>query len=172
MSEGCFATIQGESKPATRLLSFRPEVLTRVLGAVTNHERSRTLGHTAAVSVDRVMAWAWKPARLHRCAERLAAGERAPAVHLSRYWLHGEAWYTVSDGHHRTIAARQAGLRRIRAKIGGESWCEPERCWLDTTSGRLWRAVQPGGQVLSLVMDGIEAELAEALLAVGVNRLR
>lgn len=158
--------------PATRLLGLRPEIMAALLPAIAALEDSRTLGHVAAVTVDRVAAYAWNEGRLERCRRLLAEGERAPAVHLSRYWLHGLAFYTVSDGMHRTVAAREAGRQRIRARIGGESWCKPEQHWLLPAAGsqwRLWREVQPGGQVLSQVLSDIESELAAALLKVGVR---
>ena len=95
--------------PATRLLGLRPEIMAALLPAISALEDSRTLGHVAAVTVDRVAAYAWNEGRLERCRRLLTEGERAPAVHLSRYWLHGLAFYTVSDGMHRTVAAREAG---------------------------------------------------------------
>ncbi len=159
------------SSPATRLLGFRAEVMARLLPALADLESAKSLGYVAAVAVDRVAAYAWHEGRLARCRQHLAAGEKAPPVHLSRYWLHGQAFYTVSDGMHRTVAAREAGRQRIRAKIGGECWCTPEQHWLSRSTGRLWREVQPGGHRLTLVMCDIEPELADALLAVGVSDL-
>jgi len=158
--------------PGGTLLALRAEVLAALLPALADLDTCQSLNHVAAVAVDRVAAFAWNPGRLERCRRLLAAGEKAPPVHLSRYWLHGQALYTVSDGMHRTVAAREAGRRRIRARIGGECWCAPEQHWLEVASGRLWRERQPGGRVLTLVMDGIEAELAAALLAVGVHEQR
>lgn len=157
------------SSPATTLLGLRAEVLADLLPLLTVMGDGRELGHYAAVSVNRVLAQAWNDDRLTECRLLLAAGEKAPAVHLSRYWLHGQAFYVVCDGMHRTTAAREAGRQRIWARIDSESWCKPEQHWLEVATGRLWQEVQPGGQVLSLVRNGVEAELAAALLAVGVH---
>lgn len=119
-----------------------------------------------AISVDKVLAWAWRPDRLLRCAERLADGERAPEIHVNRYLLHGVAYYTVSDGHHRTIAARQAGQRRIRARIGSESVCHPERYWLDARQRRLWLNE---GQRSRLAASDLSEAVMAALSDAGVQ---
>jgi len=155
--------------PAYALLGLPAEVLAALLPALADLDTCQSLNHVAAVAVDRVAAVAWNERRLEHCRRLLAAGEKAPPVHLSRYWLHGQALYTVSDGNHRTVAAREAGRQRIRARIGGECWCAPEQHWLEVAAGRLWREVQPGGRVLTLVMDDIWAEVAAAMLAVGVH---
>jgi uncharacterized ParB-like nuclease family protein len=152
-----------------------PAVLADVLVATANQDTWQDIGRTQAVSVRRVLAWAWAPARLQRASERLMAGDRAPAIHVSRYWLHGESWYVVSDGHHRTIAAQEAGKRTIRASIAGEIACEPDACYLDRASGRLWRHMGHGGaegrSKLVLIADGWAGLRAEAALAAGVNDL-
>jgi len=153
------------------LLGLPAEVLARLLPALIELGESRDLGHTAAIAVDRVAAWAWNPGRLARAERLLAAGHQAPPITVSRYWLHGEALYTVADGMHRTVAARQAGRQRIRAKITSEIECHPEHFVIDGASGRLWRG-QPGEQWLELVLWDIEPELAAALVAVGVRQLQ
>lgn len=155
--------------PACTLLSLPAEVLAALLPALADLDTYQSLNHVAAVSVDRCVAMAWNADRLERCRRLLAACEKAPPVHLSRYWLHGQALYTVSDGNHRIVAAKEAGRRRIRARIGGQCWCKPAEHWLEVATGKLWREAQPGGRWLTLVMDGIGAELAAAMLAVGVH---
>ena len=84
----------------------------------------------------KVLAKAWNPQRLERCRRRLAAGEAAPAVHVVGYRIGRTVVYGVSDGMHRTTAAREAG-RRIKARIGGHYLIRPERYLV--TLGWLWR---------------------------------
>lgn len=154
------------------MLSFDPKVMAELLPLLADFEHSRSLSHTASISLARVQAWPWRQDRLQRCAERLAAGERAPAIHVQRYWLHGEAYYTLSDGHHRATAAKQAGHKRIRARIGGECWCMPAVHWLDAQRGSLWRETEYPGRLKLVSVGDLRPEVQEALLAVGVNRLR
>jgi uncharacterized ParB-like nuclease family protein len=154
-----------------RHLDIEPQLMATLLPALAELDDSRVLGHVRSISVSKVMAWAWHPRRLERCQKRLAAGERPPAIAVSRYWLQGQSYYLVGDGHHRTVAAREAGLLRIRARIGSENWCRPEVCWLDQTI--LWREHEHEqfGRVLKLAFSPVEPPLAEALARVGVKRL-
>ena len=80
-------------------------------------------------------------------------------------------WYTVSDGQHRTVAARNAGRKRIRAVVSCETPCHPDRYLLK--DGRLWRKVQHPtfGDCLQLVPVDIDDELSEALQIVGVQKV-
>lgn len=109
-----------------KLQRMPPALLAGAIVAIADLDTGHTLDHVASVSVERVLAWAWAERRLEECAARLAAGERAPAIRVSRYWLHGLALYTVGDGMHRTVAARQAGRKRISAFVAWESTCRPE----------------------------------------------
>ena len=150
--------------------AIAPSARSRLLTAVADLDTWRPLDRVVAVSVVRVLAVAWNPGRLARCKQRLAAGERAPALHVSRYWLHGEPWYLLSDGNHRAVAAREAGLTRIRARIGGEVWCDPANHVLDDRR-QLWRKIvdERFGPCLRMVPVDVDDELAAALLAVGVE---
>ena len=159
------------SQALTTLLGYPAQVLAAVLPHLIELEDSRDVGHTAAISVDRVVAWAWNEGRLERATRLLAAGEKAPPIRVSRYWLHGEALYSVADGMHRTIAARQAGRQRIRAVIGSEVQCHPERYLIELATGRMWRAPEPGDRWLKMVSCDIAPEVAAALVAVGVREL-
>jgi uncharacterized ParB-like nuclease family protein len=154
-----------------RSLDIEPQLMATLLPALSELDDSRVLGHVRSISVAKVMAWAWHPGRLERCKARLAAGERPPAIEVGRYWLQGESYYLVSDGHHRTVAAREAGCSRIRARIGSENWCRPEICWLDQTI--LWREHDHAefGRVLKMAFNPVEPSLAEALTRVGVRKL-
>ena len=159
------------SQALTTLLGYPAQVLAAVLPHLIELEDSRDVGHTAAISVDRVVAWAWNEGRLARATRLLAAGEKAPPIRVSRYWLHGEALYSVGDGMHRTTAARQAGRKRITAVISGEVQCHPERYLIERSTGRLWREVPPDKRLITLVQWDIGPELAAALVAVGVREL-
>lgn len=130
---------------ANDLATNAPAILRDVLVAIADHDGWQDIDRTQAVSIRRVLASAWDPGRLERAVERLAAGERAPAIHATRYWLTGEGWYIPSDGNHRTVAAREAGKRTIRCRITGEVVCEPDACYLDVATGRLWRHTGHGG---------------------------
>ena len=161
--------VSSQALPA--LLGYPVQVLADLLPALVELGDSRDLGHTAAISVDRVVAWAWNEGRLARATRLLAAGEKAPPIRVSRYWLCGQALYSVADGMHRTTAARQAGRKRITAVIGSEIECHPERYLLDRSTGRLWREMPPDKRLLTLEKWDIGLELAAALVAVGVREL-
>lgn len=155
---------------STLSLDMPPAVLATVLTAISEIDDSRDLNRKAiSVPVHRILATAWNPGRLARCTELLAEGRTTPPVHLVRYKLAGLNWYVVSDGHHRTVAARNAGRKRIRAVVGCETPCRPERYLL--RDGRLWRKVVDArfGHCLQLVPVDIDEELAGALAAVGVE---
>ena len=47
----------------------------------------------------------------------MLAGHTPPPIWVSRCWLCGEAVYIVSDGHHRTCAARLYHKERIAAQV-------------------------------------------------------
>jgi hypothetical protein len=85
-----------------------------------------------------------------------------------RCTLSGQNWYQVSDGHHRTVAARNAGRKRIRAVVACETPTHPDRYVL--RDGRLWRKTvhESYGACLERVPVDITPEVAEALIAVGV----
>ena len=110
-----------------------------LLVATQNHDTWQPLNYTHAIATDRVLAAAWNDYRLQRAIQRLADGEKAPPIHVSRYWLYGEAYYILSDGNHRTIAARNAGRKYITARISGETTSHLHDCYLEVLSGRLWR---------------------------------
>ena len=105
----------------TDLGSMAPKVLAIILTALAELDDSRDLNRRAMnIPVHRILATAWNPGRLARCERLLAEGRTPPPVYLSRYMLAGQNWYTVSDGQHRTIAARNAGRKRIRAVVSCE----------------------------------------------------
>lgn len=142
-----------------------PNVMTDLVALLTELDDFRSLDHIRAISVSKVLAWSWSPGRLQDCAQRLAAGGKAPPIHVNRYWLHGQAYYNVSDGRHRTVAARDAGRQYIRARISGENWCKPTEYVL--MNGHLWRK---NGAWLKQIYPNVANELAELLVSVGVTK--
>ena len=150
---------------------FDPSVLSDVLVLLADLDDAHTLSRrTVSIAIDRVLAWSWNPGRLERCQQKLAEGEKAPPIHVNRYRLNGLTWYVVSDGRHRTVAAREAGRARIAAVVGSETDCHPERYRLDVAGRRLWQEHHDDrfGHCLKLVTDGLSMETMTVLLAVGV----
>lgn len=146
-------------------------VIVDLLHLLSDPDDARILSRRPiSVPIHRILAMAWNSARLADCAMRLATGDTAPPILLSRYRLHGQNWYIVSDGHHRTIAARNAGRKRIRAIVGAETPCKPELYWIDDR-GALWRRVEGEG-VSVQVRAGLGDDLREALLSVGVQQVQ
>ena len=110
-----------------------------------------------------ILAEAWRPDRLRRCREHLAAGGKAPPISVVGFRLGRDSViYGVSDGFHRTVAHREAGLA-IKARIGGTYRLDPAR--YVTWKGTLWRregdALRGGGEVPD--------EVAPILAALGVK---
>ena len=150
---------------------FDPSVLSDVLVLLADLDDAHTLSRrTVSIAVERVLAWSWNPGRLERCQQKLAEGEKAPPIHVNRYRLNGLTWYVVSDGRHRTVAAREAGRTRIAAVVGSETHCHPERYRLDCADRRLWQEHNDArfGHCLKLVTDDLTSETMTVLLALGV----
>ena len=147
-----------------------PIVLAVILPMLAELDDAKDLNRKAiSVPIHRILATAWRADRLARCERMLAEGHTPPPVHLVPSKLAGENWYTVSDGHHRTVAARNAGRKRIRAVVGCETPIYPDRYVL--SDGRLWRKVDDPdwGRCLQLVPVDITPEVAQALVSVGVG---
>lgn len=123
-----------------------------------------------SVSVERVLAKAWRANRLARCERLLAEGKKPPPVHLVRYRLNGESWYGVSDGNHRVVAASNAGNKTIRAVVTCESPIRPERYVI--IKNVLWRNAynERYGRYLQEVQADIAPEMVAALLSIGVGK--
>jgi hypothetical protein len=151
--------------------NLSPSVLSDVLVLLADQDDARILPRRPVnIAVERVLAWSWNPGRLERCQRLLAEGEKAPPIHVNRYRLNGLTWYVVSDGRHRTVAAREAGRRRIAAVVGSETECHPGRYRLDVAGRRLWQQHHDDrfGDCLKLAADDLSTETMTALLAAGV----
>lgn len=92
---------------------------------------------------------------------------------VNRYQLNGHTWYTVSDGRHRTVAAREAGHKRIAAVVGSETVCHPANFRLDVGHRQLWQEADDDllGHCLKLAADDLTDEIMDALLSVGVPQI-
>lgn len=112
-----------------------------------------------------VLAEAWRPDRLDRCREHLAAGEQAPAIAVVGFRLRRRrVLYGVSDGMHRTVAHREAG-RKVKARIGGYYLVQPARYAL--YQDHLWLC--EGGRLFAAGLQAIPDDLRPVLLALGVG---
>ena len=148
-----------------------PAVLSDVPVLLADLDDARILPRrTVSIAVERVLAWSWNPGRLERCQRLLAEGEKAPPIHVNRYRVNGLTWYVVSDGRHRTVAAREAGRQRIAAIVGSETECHPHRYRLDVAGRRLWQQHHDDrfGDCLKLAADDLTSETMTTLLAAGV----
>ncbi|MGE7157023.1 hypothetical protein ACQKJ1_25180 [Methylorubrum rhodesianum] len=112
-----------------------------------------------------ILAEAWVPYRLQRCRDHLAVGRQAPAIAVVGFRLPARrVLYGVSDGLHRTVAHREAGLK-VKARIGGYHRVEPAAHVL--WKGFLWRREGQGLRQIDEAPD----ELRPTLLALGVEEL-
>ena len=151
--------------------NLSPSVLSDVLVLLADLDDARSLPRrTVSIAVERVLAWSWNAGRLEQCHRLLAEGDKAPPIHVNRYRLNGLTWYVVSDGRHRTVAAREAGRQRIAAVVGSETECHPGRYRLDVAGRRLWQQHHDDrfGACLKLAADDLPIETMTALLAAGV----
>ncbi len=151
--------------------NLSPSVLSDVLVMLADLDDARILPRrTVSIAIDRVLAWSWNAGRLEQCHRLLAEGDKAPPIHVNRYRLNGLTWYVVSDGRHRTVAAREAGRQRIAAVVGSETECHPGRYRLDVAGRRLWQEHHDArfGDCLKLAADDLTSETMTALLAAGV----
>ncbi len=121
------------------------------------------------IPVERVLSEAWDPDRLRWSQELLAEGRTAPPVVVMRYDLPDREWYGLSDGNHRTEAARAAGLASVAARVDGAYAIDLEcyRLRLEVEGERLWRRGNAGSW--DLVAE-ISDATAETLAAIGVHR--
>jgi hypothetical protein len=146
------------------LLVASPLLLGRALSVLsTNWVSTNFVRH---IDPARVLAEPWSPGRLTQCRKLLAAGELAPAITVVGWRLGRHVFYGVTDGMHRTVAHREAGLK-VKARITGYGEAQPAAhvLWDDI----LW---QQRGERLRRVSYYLPEELQRILLVLGVRGIR
>lgn len=125
------------------------------------------VGIVRRVLISSVLAKPWNMGRLERCRRQLAEGTPPPPIKVVGLRRQGfKTLYSVSDGMHRTSAAKEAGHRTIKAEISGWHTCDPSRFVL--WRGWLWdTADRPEG--FRGVTDDIDPETIPALVGLGVR---
>jgi len=143
-----------------------------------------------------VLAKAWSPRRLAEARKRLAAGEQAPPIVVVGARLGAGrvlvperpllrfrkvTLYHVDDGMHRTIAAREYGLKKIKARITGywdtDNFASLKELDRDGKLYLIKRAItfekeSPLKKLFSQrIAYPVQEELLQILLALGVPRL-
>lgn len=121
-------------KPSLALLG---EVLPHLIDPNAPFERHP--GRIMDVPVDAVCSAPWSVGRLARCRELLAAGKVAPPVDLTEVRVGREVFYLLTDGNHRTEAARLAGHETIRAEVDCTVTVGRHIFSRDTYGEGLWR---------------------------------
>lgn len=116
---------------------------------------------TVPLPINRILAEAWKPIRLERCRELLREGKRPPPVNATgmRFKLGSRrvTLWSLSDGNHRTIAAKEAGETHVQSKVAGHYAVDPSRCRI--MDGKLWSPMERPGW-MNLVADLDEKQAA------------
>lgn len=145
----------------------QPEILSQVLPLISDLNDFIRIDKVQRIAIKRVLAHLWHEGRMKDCLARLESGEKAPPIHVCGYILHDEAWYTVEDGNHRTLAAREAGKTQISAKVGGITVCKPK---LYTIYDHiLWKHLKDN--IWSQIQTGLSEELEQALIQTGVKHV-
>jgi hypothetical protein len=128
----------------------------------------RMIGTVRSLPVDSVLANPWNTERLERCRRKLTEGTKPPRIKVVGLRRKGhKTLYSVSDGMHRTAAARESGRRTIRAEISGWHDCEPTRffLWQDW----LWDRVGDRPGWVKGITNDISPETKAALVELGVR---
>lgn len=155
-----------EMSPAEKAL-----VLTKVDERNEVRERAdgRRMGLLRSVPVQAIFATAWHPGRLEQCRSLLAEGKRPPPIKVVglRRLDRRQTMFVVSDGMHRTVAARKAGKKLIRAEIEGWSICDPRSfiLWKNV----LWNTVSDYPHHRQANHRPLTPEVASALVDLGVR---
>jgi uncharacterized ParB-like nuclease family protein len=119
------------------------------------------------IAAERVLATPWNGYRLARCREQLAQGEAAPPIKVVGLRYAGDTLYTLEDGTHRTVAAREAG-RRVEACISGYRRIEPPHAFM-MRHDALWRCKRPG--VWQLAAEPQSGAILAVWAAFGIETL-
>lgn len=101
------------------------DILERALRlSISNHQQSRGMHE---LDPKFVLAQAWSKSRLGSACLRLNEGIQADPIDVTGIQFPGlPTYYVVTDGMHRTVAARLAGKLTIRADVQGCHICDPQ----------------------------------------------
>lgn len=130
--------------------------------------RGEMVGIFRDIPVGAVLATAWNPSCLERCRRHLENGSLAPRIRVAEVRRKGQpTLYTVDDGMHRTIAAREADMKMIRAEVTGWITSDPARFFL--FQGVLYDTVADNPDDFRLVTHRIKPDVIAALIDIGVT---
>jgi hypothetical protein len=102
------------------LKAFPVQVIERSLALLSDHKNYTEINAIRSISPSKVLAEAWQYERLRNCLDLLEKGMVPKPIYVECFALpDGSRLYGLSDGNHRTIAARLKGQARIRAYIVG-----------------------------------------------------
>lgn len=144
-------------------------VLTKIEAGDMRRETARRgkVGIFRDIPVNAVLATAWNPGRLERCRRHLEEGNVAPRIRVMEVRRPGHPTiYTVEDGMHRTVAARDAEMKTIRAEVTVWITCDPARFFL--FQGVLYDTVADNPDDYRLVTHRLKPDVIAALLEIGV----
>ena len=119
---------------------------------------------TGPIQITKIVAEAWSPSRLQDARTLRAAGREPPPVKAVGYALGSSRIYDLSNGNHRTVAAREAGETHISANIAGEWVCDPAMCKI---RGKTFLKIGPNG-LASYWEDDLPDDLLTELVRLGV----
>lgn len=132
----------------------------------TDEDSYTTLGRNYSIAVSRVIAVAWSPGRLARARRLLDEGSKPPPIVVERYRIKRTSryWYVLTDGNHRTMAARMAGREKIKAHVVGECTLYPDR--FVTKDAYLWKI---DGDSMRMVSHELSLPVLQILKRLGVS---
>jgi len=118
-----------------------------------------------SLPISRVLAKAWNDARLQEARQSVNDRMAVPPITVFGYRIQGETWYIPSDGNHRTVAAAEAGRRKIIAQVTGAVDCDMSRYVVK--NGGLW--IKDGGQLTRLSRDKLSQKVIDLALKLGAE---
>lgn len=123
-------------------LALIGEVLPHLIDVAAPFDRHPNL--VVQVPVAAVCSVVWSEGRFARCQELLAAGRVPPPIAVSAVRVGNEVFYLVTDGNHRTEAARAAGQPTIRAALDCTTTVGHHVFSRDSYGEGLWRPRKDG----------------------------
>lgn len=116
------------------------------------------------VPVDEVLIDPFSEQRLQDCIEKARTGKAFPPIDCQKIVVGPHTFYTVNDGQHRTLAARQLGRKKIRAIVRSSITIDTSVfiVWNDS----VWRKIpkQQGLTTLVVWRKGLSNDQWAALL--------